>query len=157
MQQFTWSDLSTAEQSLLSRAEEMMAFSYSPYSKFCVGAALLGEDGSIHVGTNMENAVLADTIHAEAAALSSANIKGVRAFSALAVIGKPRDGASKEPVMCCGICRQNLYEFAQLGSGDIKIIASNSQKDKIVRTSLLELLPQPFGPKDLGVDLSSYR
>lgn len=38
MQQLTWSDLSAAEQSLLSRAEEMMAFSYSPYSKFCVGA-----------------------------------------------------------------------------------------------------------------------
>lgn len=134
-----------------------MAFAYSPYSAFCVGASLLAIDGSTHVGTNMENAAYSDTIHAEMAALAAANNRGIRQFSALAVIGKPRAGVSTEPVMPCGICRQLLHEFAQLGSGDIEILASNTSKDAIIRTSIQEILPYAFGPKDVNVDLSFYR
>jgi cytidine deaminase len=59
--------------------------------------------------------------------------------------------------MPCGICRQLLHEFAQLGSGDIQILASNTKKDAIIRTSVKELLPQAFGPKDLGIDLGCHR
>jgi cytidine deaminase len=105
----------------------------------------------------MENAAYSDTIHAEMAALAVANNRGIRQFSALAVIGKPREGVSVEPVMPCGICRQLLHEFAQLGSGDIQILASNTKKDAIIRTSVKELLPQAFGPKDLGIDLGCHR
>lgn len=157
MEKTSWSQLTSSEQSLLSQAEQVMAFAYSPYSSFCVGAALLALDGSIHFGANMENAAYSDTIHAEMAALAAANNRGIRQFSVLAVIGKPREGISAEPVMPCGICRQLLHEFAQLGSGDIEILASNTKKDMIIRTSLTEVLPQAFGPKDLGIDLGRYR
>lgn len=157
MQTIGFHELEAREQTLLLRAEQVMMHAYSPYSTFCVGAAVLGEDGSTHVGTNVENAVFDLTIHAEASALSAANTAGVRRLSALAVIGRPRDGISAEPVMPCGICRQNLYEFAQLGSGDLRIIASNTDKDKIILTSVTELLPQAFGPKDVGVNLEPYR
>ncbi|MBP6944859.1 cytidine deaminase [Patescibacteria group bacterium] len=157
MEKTTWALLSLSEQELLTHAEQVMAFAYSPYSTFCVGAALLALDGSIHIGTNMENATHTETIHAEMAALTVANTRGIRQFSTLAVIGKPREGMSREPVMPCGICRQLLHEFAQLGSGDIQILASNTKKDTIIRTSLNELLPQAFGPKDLNIDLSLYR
>lgn len=149
--------LTPSEQALLAQAEKVMAFAYSPYSRFCVGAALLAIDGSTHLGTNMENATHTETIHAEMAALTAANTRGIRQFCTLAVIGKPREGTSMDPVMPCGICRQLLHEFAQLGSGDIQIIASNTNKDRIIRTSLKELLPQAFGPKDLDIDLSFYR
>lgn len=157
MQTYVFQDLSSAQQSLLLRAEEVMHFAYNPYSRFCVGAALLANDGSVYVGTNVENAAFDLTIHAEAAALANANTSGVRTLSMLAVIGKPQDGVATEPIMPCGICRQNLYEFAQLGSGDLLVIASNTNKDKIISISLQELLPFAFGPKDLGIDLSHYR
>ncbi len=157
MEKTTWPELTSSEQMLLTQAEEVVSFAYSPYSQFCVGAALLALDGSTHVGANMENAAYSDTIHAEMAALAAANNRGVRQFSALAVIGKPREGVSVEPVMPCGICRQLLHEFAQLGSGDIQILASNTKKDAIMRTSVIELLPHAFGPKDLGIDLGCYR
>lgn len=157
MEKTTWSLLSLSEQELLTHAEQVMAFAYSPYSQFCVGAALLAVDGSTHLGTNMENATHTETIHAEMAALTVANSQGIRQFSTLAVIGRPREGMSLEPVMPCGICRQLLHEFAQFGSGDIEILASNTSKDAIIRTSIQEILPYAFGPKDVNVDLSFYR
>ncbi len=149
MRQTSFLSLPPQDQSLLLEAEKVMYFAYSPYSQFCVGAALLAEDGSIHVGTNMENATYTCVVHAEASALSAANNKGIRSFAVLAVIGGSRSGVSLEPVMPCGICRQNLYEFAQFGKNDLKILCSNTNKDKIIITSLSELLPSAFGPKSL--------
>lgn len=157
MTYITFSDLEPPQQSLLLRAEEVMKNAYSPYSRFSAGAALLADDGSIHVGTNLENAVFDLTIHAEAAALSAANTSGIRRLALLAVIGKPRDGLALEPVTPCGICRQNLYEFAELHARDLTIICSNTNKDKILVISLSQLLPHAFGPKQVGVDLESYQ
>ena len=152
----TFTSLSTSEQTLLLRAEDVMRFAYSPYSNFCVGAALEAMDGSIHVGTNIENATYGGTVHAEMAALAAANNIGVRHFKTVAAIGCPRGSLSREPVMPCGICRQILYEFAQLSSGDMIVIGSSTDKTSIIRTSLSELFPHAFGPKDVGVDLGRY-
>ena len=150
-------DLSPSEQSLLARAKDAMHFAYSPYSNFCVGAAVEAMDGSIYVGTNLENGAYAGVMHAEMVALAVANNAGVRKLKTIAVIGCPRDGFSEEPVMSCGMCRQYLYEFAQLGSDDMIVIGSNTRQDKILRLSLSELFPRAFGSKDVGVDISRFQ
>lgn len=157
MHHTTFSALESAQQTLLLRAEEVMKNAYSPYSRFCAGAALLASDGSIHVGTNVENSVFDLTVHAEAAALSAANTSGVRHILMLATIGKPIDGIANDPVTPCGICRQNLYEFAELYAQDLIVICSNTKKDRVIVTSLAELLPQAFGPRQVGVNLDRYR
>ncbi len=81
--------------------------SYSPYSHFRVGAALLCEDGSVFTGTNVENRSFGLTVCAERSAVLAAVSAGKRRFVALA-ISTPD---STEPVGPCGACRQVISEF----------------------------------------------
>lgn len=88
-------------------ARSTMKNSYSPYSKFKVGAALVTTDGKTFTGTNVENVSYGLTICAERAALFSAVSSGHRTFSDLFI-----SSSSKEPAFPCGACRQALMEFA---------------------------------------------
>jgi cytidine deaminase len=92
---------------LLGAARAAMARSYSPYSRFRVGAALLGEDGRIYVGTNVESASYGLSLCAERAAVARAVADGCRAFTAGVVVTE-----TDEPTSPCGACRQVLVEFA---------------------------------------------
>ena len=117
----------------------MLDRSYSPYSKFPVGAALLCADGRVFTGCNVENAAYGSTICAERTALVKAVSAGVREFVALAVVGRGED-------FCwpCGACRQMLREFAP----NLEVVVGNGKKELTV-IPLPELLPHSFGPESL--------
>lgn len=126
------------DKTLFDIAKEATALSYSPYSSFCVGAALLCKNGNVYKGTNIENASFSATVCAERTALFSALLNGEKDFVAIAVAAKNSDGifTSAPP---CGVCRQVLAEFCR---EDFKIIFGTD--DNLVHASLKELLPCSF-------------
>ena len=107
--------------------------SYSPYSKFRVGAALLCEDESVVFGANVENRSFGLTICAERSAITAAVSSGRNKFLALAVCTPD----AEYPVSLCGACRQFLSEFAD---PSMPIVFGHG--DSIgARTTMGELLP----------------
>jgi cytidine deaminase len=126
---------------LLKLAEEARSHSYSPYSHYGVGAALLTKNGKIYQGCNIENASFTPTICAERTAFFKAVYDGERAFSAIAVIG-----TGDLPAFPCGVCRQVMAEFCD---ADFVIITANRDLSTVVVKTLDEMLPERFGPKDL--------
>jgi len=124
---------------LRERAFGAMGRAYAPYSAFRVGAALLGADGSVTEGCNVENASFPAGICAERAAVAGAVARGVRAFEAIAIATE-----AEEPTPPCGICRQVLEEF----SPHLAVI-SFTRDGRAARWTLDELLPRAFTPKSL--------
>ena len=105
---------------LISKALEARKFSYSPYSGFSVGAALLCDDGSVFAGCNIENSSFSSTICAERTAIFKAVSEGKKNFLKIAVVGA--DSENETPVnYCppCGVCRQVMREFC---GNDFEII-----------------------------------
>lgn len=123
---------------LLKIAEEARERAYAPYSGFCVGAALLCDDGEVFTGCNIENAAYTPTCCAERVALFSAVEKGKRSFSAIAVSGG-KLGESGGLCYPCGVCRQALWEFAD---GDLEIVLGKDRDVTVI--TLGELLPKAF-------------
>lgn len=128
---------------LMRLAEEARAYSYTPYSSFAVGAALLTKSGKVYTGCNIENASYTPTICAERTAVFKAVSEGEREFAAIAVIGGP---AGEKGRFCapCGVCRQVLREFCAL---DFRILLGSVEK--VQAYTLEALLPTSFGPLDL--------
>ena len=126
--------LSKDDKLLIAEALKVRKNAYAPYSKFKVGAALLGRSGKIYAGCNVENATYGATICAERSAVSKAVTDGERSFKKIAVVAD-----MKEPCPPCGICRQILFEF----SPNMKVIMVNLKgKTKIIE--LKKLLPSAF-------------
>jgi cytidine deaminase len=118
---------------LFQAAAEAAVRSYSPYSKFRVGAALLCGDGSIVVGTNVENRSFGLTICAERSAIVAAISSGKRDFKELAIATPD----STYPVSPCGACRQVLSEFLSPDA----FIEFGANAEDTVRCTMAELLP----------------
>ncbi len=113
---------------------------YAPYSKFPVGAAVLTANGTQFSGCNVENASFGLTICAERAAIFAAVAAGETKITAVAI-----HTPTLKPTAPCGACRQVMREFGT----DIKIIATCKGPERI-ETTLSELLPDSFGPDNLG-------
>ncbi len=132
---------------LIAAARKAAQQSYSPYSKYPVGAALRFADGSIVTGTNIENASYGLALCAETVAVSKAMADGVRGgLEAVAVTG-PTDRGDGAPITPCGRCRQVLNELAALGGTDPLIFCVGNDDVREVRLS--QLLPHAFGPAHL--------
>ena len=124
---------------LIDASIQVKSYSYSPYSKFRVGAALLTKGGQIYRGCNVENASYGLSVCAEVCAYVKAVSDGHREFRAIAVTTDMTDDFATP----CGACRQFISEF-----GECLIILSRADKQYRVCT-IGELLPYSFSPADL--------
>ena len=130
---------------LIDTAIKQLDFSYTPYSGFTVGAALLTKKGEIYTGCNIENASYTPTNCAERTAIFKAVSEGVRDFQAICIVGG-KDGVLTEYAAPCGVCRQVMMEFCDPETFQI-ILAVDKEKYDIF--TLNELLPLGFGPSNL--------
>ena len=121
-------------------AIEAMKKSYSPYSNFTVGAALLTKDGKVYTGANIENASYTPTICAERTAIFTAVHNGEREFEAIAIVGG-HQGDIKGVTAPCGVCRQVMSEFC---SPDFKVILVTNPDGDYVEETLGALMPYMF-------------
>lgn len=131
---------------LIAAAIEARRNSYSPYSHYQVGAALLVADGRIVTGCNIENAAYGPSNCAERTAFFKAVSDGLREFLAIAIVGSPEGEALTQYAYPCGVCRQVMMEFCEPES--FQIIVAKSEADYRVMM-LAELLPEGFGPANL--------
>ncbi len=129
------------QEKLLDAAQTARENSYSPYSKFKVGAAVLASDGSIFVGTNIENASYGLTVCAERNAIFAAVSAGKRKFRALALITQKLPGLDFNSP--CGACRQVMSEFIA-PDAPILIAVLDGGKRIVYPKQLQELMPFPF-------------
>ncbi len=126
------------KEELIGNAMAAMKNSYSPYSGFCVGAALLTKKGKVYTGCNIENSSYSVTNCAERTAIHTAICKGEREFAAIAIVGG-KNGRVENYCPPCGVCRQVLAEFCRK---DFKIYLYNGVEIKVY--TLDELLPESF-------------
>lgn len=139
MKEVNLKDLDSNWEELIDKAQKVKKNSYSPYSEFGVGAAVLSSEGKIYTGANVENNAYGESICAERAAAIKAVSEGAREFARLVVITD-----SDKIMPPCGNCRQFLLEFKPEKTKDLKVLIANSSKDKLVLTDLKELYPAPF-------------
>lgn len=130
---------------LIDTAIEQLKFSYTPYSNFKVGAALLTKSGKIYTGCNIENASYTPTNCAERTAFFKAVSEGVRDFQAICIVGG-KDGKLTGYTAPCGVCRQVMMEFCNSKTFQI-ILAVDKERYEIY--TLEELMPFGFGPLNL--------
>ena len=117
--------------------------SYSPYSNFKVGAALLGGDGTIYAAANVENAAYPQSQCAEASAIGVMVAAGCTEIKEVYVIA---EAPGPDPVSPCGGCRQRLNEFA----GPDVVVHMANEKGVVGTIKMGELLPLSFGPRQLA-------
>lgn len=124
-------------QALVQKAKDARENAYAPYSQFKVGSVLLGEDGTLFAGCNVENGAYGPTNCAERTALFRAIADGhkPRSFTAMAVIGD-----TEQPITPCGVCRQVMAELCDPG---MPVFMANLQ-GKITETTVSALLPGAF-------------
>ena len=127
---------------LIEKAREARKLSYSPYSHFAVGAALLCKDGKVYIGTNIENSSYPLCMCAERNALYNAKLNGVKKEDMVALA---LSADTDEPCSPCGACRQVISE---LFPKDAPIYMANLKGD-IKETNSKELLPFAFSEEDL--------
>lgn len=124
---------------LLDAAAEAARSAYAPYSNYRVGAALVGADGNVVTGSNVENAAYGSTMCAEANVIGSAVSAGTTTIDVVAVACL--DGDTCTP---CGNCRQVMREFG------VQRVIARGRDGRVAEFTLDELLPEWFGPEALN-------
>ena len=133
------------DRELMQLAVQAREFSYSPYSSFRVGAALLCTTGKVYGGANIENAAYTPTNCAERTAIFKAVSEGKKDFLAIAIVGGK--GETLEDFCApCGVCRQVMMEFCDPKT--FLIVLARSEEDYLIYT-LEELMPFGFSGKNL--------
>lgn len=138
-------ELSPADVALVEAAKAATYTSYSPYSHFRVGAAVLLENGEIIQGSNQENAAYSPTICAERCAMFYANAHHPDiAPTAIAIAACGTDGAfTPQPTSPCGVCRQVLVETQQRYGRPLRVLLVGN-KEIYLFDSISDLLPFQF-------------
>ncbi len=121
---------------LMQKAVEVSKNSYSPYSKFPVGACVLTETGKVYTGCNFENSSFGMTICAERNAIGSAIADGEKRIKAIAIYSPVQDNCAP-----CGACRQVIHEFCD-NDENVDIILKDKETLRII--TLASLLPESF-------------
>ncbi len=129
---------------LVDRACEARLKAYSPYSGFCVGAALLCSDGEVIIGANVENSSYGATNCAERTAFFTALMQDRRDFVAIAIVGAKRGEEISSFCAPCGICRQVMAEFC---GRDFEILLYDGREIKTYTMS--DILPEAFDRNNL--------
>ncbi|MCR4782220.1 MAG: cytidine deaminase [Lachnospiraceae bacterium] len=135
----------TQKKELVKKALENRLKAYTPYSHHKVGAALLGKNGVVYDGCNIENAAYTPSNCAERTAFFKAVSEGQYEFEAIAIVGGMDDAKELDYCPPCGVCRQVMREFCR---SDFEIYLAKDE-DNIKTYKLVELLPEGFGPEFL--------
>lgn len=147
-------DLDESERHLVVSARDASMYAYSPYSGFAVGAAVLTKSGKVFTGANLENASYGVGMCAEVDAITKSNSAPDYNIEAIAVVGhkfsEPQDAS--QVVTPCGRCRQLIFEASQIAKTDIKVLSCSGDLKHIRAARISELLPEAFGPKNLGLE-----
>ncbi len=130
---------SETKQNLIDAAVQARQWAYAPYSHYAVGAALITASGKVYDGVNVENAAYPTTMCAERVAVFKAVSEGERDF--VAIVVATSNGGSP-----CGSCRQVLAEFCL----ETLVLIVDAEGKIVQETTVRELLPGAFTPKDLG-------
>jgi len=129
---------------IIDAAKRARRRSYSPYSRFPIGAAVLSESGRVFTGANVENASYGLTICAERVAVFNAVTHGEKGFRAVCVVGR-----SARP---CGACRQVMLEFSTKETEIVCVdLGDDDRGEHIFRTKMTKMLPNAFDPLDAGL------
>nr|MBO6295709.1 cytidine deaminase [Schwartzia sp. (in: firmicutes)] len=130
--------MTDTDKKLIAEAKRVREFAYCPYSKFAVGAAVLGASGELYGGCTIEHASLSVTNCAERTAIFKAISSGEEDILAIAVVAE-----GVNPVPPCGACRQVIAEF------NIPHILMANLADEVREMTLEELLPGAFSADDI--------
>ena len=143
-------ELNDEDQMLVQMAQKACASSYSPYSNFRVGAALLLEDGQVIQGSNQENAAFPDGLCAERVAFFSAGAQHPnKRILKIAVVAHRASDPAFVAASPCGSCRQVMLEYEGKQQYPIELITQWGQEQYIKSTSIADLLPFSFGRNSL--------
>jgi len=143
-------DLDSESKYLVHKAKEATAHAYAPYSKFCVGAALILENGTVVTGANVENAAYPLCMCAERVALyAAASLHPNEKIVKLAVVAHKKNHKDLTPATCCGACRQVLVEFEARQNKSFEMIMLGPENKWIKCPSAGSLLPFSFSKESL--------
>ena len=146
----TYDELKISEKNLIDKAKDAVKQSYSPYSRFQVGAAvLLLDSGDIIQGSNQENAAFPSGLCAERTALFYANSRYPQnAVEAIAIAAFSNGDFTEEPITPCGACRQVMVEVQNRFKHPVRLLLYGKKKIFVI-DDITAILPLSFGDSQL--------